>query len=99
MFINIGGMMDTYNCKFEIVYGNQTQIQTMEAPRVMLEQRFLNYVQQAADAQAPIKVKISRKEPIWDQYTRSRIEREYSITFRNKSYENTFGLEEDGATP
>ena len=40
MFINIGGMMDTYNCKFEIVYGNQTQIQTMEAPRVMLEQRF-----------------------------------------------------------
>lgn len=99
MFINIGGMMDSYRCTFEITYGNQVQKQTMEAPSIMLQQRFLNYVQQASETQAPMKIKMSRTEQIWSRYDGTMIDREYSITFRNKSYENTFGLEEDGATP
>lgn len=98
MRIHFGSMGESYRCTYEITYGNHKQREIFEAPRFMLEQRFLQYVQEASAEQAPVKIKMSREEQIWSQYDGKMLSREYSITFRNNSYENTFGLEEDGAT-
>lgn len=78
-------------CTFEIENGQQTQDQTIQAPRIMLEQQFLSYVQQAANASHPARIKMSRKVPVYDSFCNKWIERENSIEFMNKAYESQKG--------
>ena len=78
-------------CTFEIENGQQIQKQTIQAPRIMLEQQFLSYVQQAANTSHPVRIKMSRKAPVYDNFNDKWIDRENSIEFMNKAYENQKG--------
>lgn len=66
----------------------RVQMQRMKAPRIMIEQQFKSLMQQAANDTSPIKVRISRKVPIWNQFEDKWIEREFDIVFTNIAYEN-----------
>ena len=79
--------MELYVCTFEIENGQQKTTQTIKAPRFVLQQQFISYVQEASQSSTPIKIKMSRKVPIYDNFDNKWIEREVSITFENKSYE------------
>ncbi len=58
----------------------------MQAPRVLIEQKFLSLVQQAANNPNPISVKLMRKVPIYDNFDDKWIERENSVLFMNHAY-------------
>ncbi len=58
----------------------------MQAPRAALEQQFLNLVQQAAQSNKPVKIKISRRIPIYDDFEKKWIERESSLVIANNIY-------------
>ena len=58
----------------------------MQAPRAALEQQFLNLVQQAAQSNKPVKIKISRRIPIYDNFEKKWIERESSLVIANNIY-------------
>ena len=58
----------------------------MQAPRAALEQQFLNLVQQATQSNKPVKIKISRRIPIYDDFEKKWIERESSLVIANNIY-------------
>lgn len=78
--------MEIFLCTFEIVVGENTQWRTLEAPRIMLEREFMSLVNEAANSTLPIKVKMSRKFPLWNQFDNQWVEQENSITFMNHTY-------------
>ena len=80
--------MEIFVCTFEIIVGENTQWRTLEAPRIMLEREFISLVNEAANNPNPIKVKMSRKVPIWNPFDNQWIEQENSITFMNNVYTN-----------
>lgn len=59
--------LEVFYCIFEVTTPYVTQRQEMEAPRIMLEQRFIALVEQAAASNEPIKVAIRRPIPIWSR--------------------------------
>lgn len=80
-----------YECTYEIQTPAQIQRQTMQAPRIMHERRFISLVEQAARAPSPIKIKVSRAEPYYDKYKGGWIEQEYSIVYSNFAYMDAYG--------
>ena len=58
----------------------------MQAPRMLIEQQFLQLIQQAANLQTPIKVKMSRIEQIYDNFDQKMVDRENSVSFMNNAY-------------
>lgn len=80
MFIN-SDIFETFICTFEIEHNGQKSTQTIQAPRMVIEQQILSLAQQAARAAGHIKVKVSRKVPIYDNFKGEWIELENSITF------------------
>lgn len=87
MYRNFHGQMQIYDCIIEIEVDGNKQIQTMQAPRIMLEQQFLGLMQQAANDSAKVKIKMSRKFPVYDEIYDKWIEQTSSITFTNKQYD------------
>lgn len=87
--VNFGGMgeqMEVFNCVFDIESGGAHQRQSMKAPRIMIEQQFMQLVQQAAQDSNPVKIKLSRMAECsswWDDKT---IKREVYIVFTNNAY-------------
>lgn len=78
--------MEVFVCLFEVKVEDQVQKRTLEAPRIMLEQEFMSLVNEAANSNLPISIKMSRKVPIFDQFDQRWIERENSIVFTNEAY-------------
>jgi len=76
----------TYLCTFEITVKNKVQCFTVESIRSALEAQFINLVNQAAIKTVPVKVKMSRKVPVYDAFNKKWIERENSIVFTNKAW-------------
>lgn len=91
MFININEQMDIFICTFDVEVNNQRQRETMQAPRMMLEHRFMSLVQQAAQSPTPIKIKMSIPVYIYDESNNEEIERESSVTFTNNAYIDKYG--------
>ena len=77
---------DLYDVIFEITEGDNVRKQQMQAPRIIIEQQFLQLMQQAANVQIPVKIKLSRTEQIYDNFDQKFIEQENSITFMNNTY-------------
>lgn len=80
-------MMTIYECRFEIQTNNGIRTQIVTAPRLLLERKILSLINDAAQCPEPVKVKVSRKEPFWNQFINKWSEREYSIEFTNNAYE------------
>jgi hypothetical protein len=77
---------DLYDVIFEITEGNNIRKQQMQAPRIIIEQQFLQFMQQAANVQIPVKIKLSRTEQIYNNFDQKFIDQENSITFMNNAY-------------
>ena len=86
MFEKIREQMEVFECTFDIEVEDRIQHQTVQAPRVALEQQFLGLVQQAAKSNKPTKVKMSRQVPIYDNFDKKWIMRENSMAFANNAY-------------
>ena len=86
MFERIREQMEIFECTFDIEIENRIQRDVMRAPRAALEQQFISLVEQAAQSDKPIKVKMSRKVPIYDNFDDIWIERENSVAFANNAY-------------
>ena len=77
---------DLYDVIFEITEGDNVRKQQMQAPRIIIEQQFLQLMQQAANVQIPVKIKLSRTEQIYNNFDQKFIDQENSITFMNNTY-------------
>ena len=86
MFNHFQMFDDLYDVIFEITEGDNVRKQQMQAPRIIIEQQFLQLMQQAANVQIPVKIKLSRAEQIYDNFDQKFIEQENSITFMNNVY-------------
>lgn len=86
MFNHFQMFDDLYDVIFEITEGDNVRKQQMQAPRIIIEQQFLQLMQQAANVQIPVKIKLNRTEQIYDNFDQKFIEQENSITFMNNTY-------------
>lgn len=86
MFERIREQMEVFECTFDIEVEDRIQHQTVQAPRAALEQQFLGLAQQAAQSNKPVKVKMSRKVPIYDNFDKKWIEQENFVAFANNAY-------------
>ena len=86
MFRNLEEKMQIYICDLDIEIDGQLQQRRMQAPRIMLENEFISLVEQASNSNLPIKIKISTKIPMFNEFTEEWFEREGSITFINNVY-------------
>ena len=75
-----------YSVMFEITVDDKLEAYIREAPRIALEHEFMSLVNQAARYPKPVKVRMSRKVPIYDPFDKTTIEREHSIEFTNKAW-------------
>lgn len=86
MFNHFQMFDDLYDVIFEITEGDNVRKQQMQAPRIIIEQQFLQLMQQAVNVQIPVKIKLSRTEQIYDNFDQKFIEQENNITFMNNTY-------------
>lgn len=86
MFNHFQMFDDLYDVIFEITEGDNVRKQQMQAPRIIIEQQFLQLMQQAANVQIPVKIKLSRTEQIYNNFDQKFIEQENNITFMNNTY-------------
>jgi len=78
--------MEVFACTIEVEANGAVQVQRVQMPRLMIEREFMALVQHAANDSRPIKVKLSREVPVYDQFEQRWLERENSITFSNNAY-------------
>lgn len=86
MFTHLHQHMEIYTCTLEVEQNGNVQRQTIEAPRIMLEQQFINLMQQASKVNNPIKIKMSRKVPTYNNYADEWVDLEHYILFENDAY-------------
>lgn len=82
-------MMEVFVVAFEVEMNNKIQRQTMQAPRIMLEQQFVSLVQQAYESRVPVRVKMSMDVPIWIQFENKWVNREHSVEFTNQAWQDS----------
>lgn len=80
---NFGEQMEVFDCTLEVSVGDERQQQRMNAPRMIIEQQFMSLCQDAAQANAPVRVKLSRIANIYDEINDRWIELEPYILFMN----------------
>ena len=83
------GMMETFVVTLEVEMDNKIQRQTMQAPRIMLEQQFVSLVQQAYESRVPVRVKMRMDVPIWIQFEQRWVNRENSVEFTNQAWQDS----------
>lgn len=67
--MRFGFNFDSYNVIFEIYIGNKlVSRQNMQAPKEMLMLSFMQTVNDVANDNRPIKLKMIRQETIWDKF-------------------------------
>lgn len=86
---------ELFDVDFEITEGDNVRNQHLQAPRMLIEQQFLQLMQQAANLQIPVKIKMSRTEQIYDVFDRKFVDRENSVAFMNNAYLATRKEEND----
>lgn len=92
--VNFGGMnehFEVFDCIIDIEENGNNQRQRMQAPRIMIRQQFMGLVQQAAQANYPVKVRLSRMSQVYDEFGApayedgKQLERELYIMFSNNA--------------
>ena len=95
--VNFGGMgeqFETFDCMIDIEENGNKQRQRMQAPRIMIQQQFMSLVQQAAQANHPVRVRLSRMSQVYDEFgapayeDEKPLEREFYIDFSNNAWGN-----------
>lgn len=83
---HINERMAVYTCTLDVEIDGKLSSQVMQAPRIILEQQFMGIINQAIRSKQPILVRMSRKEPYYNQFENTYKEQEYSIEFANNPY-------------
>lgn len=82
------GFNETYDVIIEVYLGNQLiQKQSLNAPEEILKAQFLGLMQQIAQENRPMRVKMILYDIIWDKYEKKQKEIENYVEFRNKLME------------
>lgn len=79
---------EVFDCTFDIEVNGDMQRSSMQAPRMIIEKQFIQFVQQASQTNSPVKIKMSRMVPVYDDMRDEWIERENSIVFTNNAYKD-----------
>ena len=87
--MNMYGRLESFLVYFTIEIGNNTQTKAIEAPRIMLEQQFINYVQQAYNNPNPIRITMSRIDKIWNQFENKLMDVDCKVIYFNSAWENS----------
>lgn len=91
MFVNFGFEdIAIEECIIEIKIGNTIQKQKIRAIPDIIQMQFEQLLQQAANAQQPIKIKLIKEENIWNQFEKQFKTLENYIQFANKIYMDAF---------
>ena len=80
-------MFESYDVVFEVyVEDKLTNKQTMQAPKEILMMNFIQTMKQIGNDRRAIKLKMSRKETIWDNFDNKEKILDNEIEFMNNSY-------------
>lgn len=82
---------ETFVCTFRVTMANKVQSFTLDAVRMVLEEQFKLLVNDAARSGVPVKVEMLRKVPIYDEFDKCWIERENSLVFTNRAWNDWNG--------
>lgn len=82
-------MFEIFEVIFEIENGNQKQRSRMQAPRIMLQRQFVSLMEQAIHTNVPVRITMSRREPVWNPFEDRWIEQEYSMSFSNNAWQGS----------
>lgn len=100
MFINFGfnPFEDDFTEEFviEIKNGNSIQKQILQTTSEIAQMQFIGLLQQVSRTENPIRIRILKKEQIWDKFDKTFKILENYIQFANKSYMNNFKKEFEG---
>lgn len=77
---------ETFTCVFRVTVGDRVKSFTLATERITLEEQFMLLVNDAARSNVPVKVEMLRKVPIYDEFDKCWIERENSLVFTNKAW-------------
>lgn len=97
MFVNFGNLnekMKVFSVSLTADVDGNIQQRVMQAPRMMIEQEFISLAKQAAESSEPIKLIMSIKFPLYDEWHDKWNGCENSITFVNDAYKNEHKDEE-----
>lgn len=75
-----------YDCLIEVEITGQVQRQQIQAPSMVIQQQFLQLVQQAVNDSRSVRVKLSRLVECENEWTGEVKMRDLSIEFMNKRY-------------
>lgn len=87
--VNFGGFgeqFETFDCIIEIDSNGNKQAQRIQAPRMMIEQKFISLVQEAVKVSYPVMIKLSRKHIATCGFTGKTAERELYLVYTNDAY-------------
>ena len=87
-FESLNEKMQIFSVSIFIDIGGNVQHQSMQAPRMMIERQFISLVQQAAQSQEQIKITMSMKYPLYDEWHDKWLEGESNISFSNNACKN-----------
>lgn len=77
---------EIFDCVIEVEVVGQVQVQQIQAPRMIIQQQFLQLVQQAANDSRSVRIKLSRQVECVNEWNGETKMREASIEFMNKRY-------------
>ena len=86
MFNVFTEQFETFDCTFDIYIDDNMQTQRIQAPRVMIQQQFLQLAQNAVNDNRAVKIVMRRDVPCYDKWSGKLIVQEHSIEFRNNAY-------------
>lgn len=83
--------LQPYQCTIELEQSGKTQRQVITAPRIVITQQIMEIGKTICNAPVPCRCKVSRIVPIYDKFENKWVDREFSIEFKNRAYENQYG--------
>lgn len=86
--VNFGGMgeqLEIFDCMIDIEINENKQRQRIQAPRIMIEQKFLSVCQEISQINAPAIARLSRIAKCSNDWCDEIVEREIYILFENNA--------------
>jgi len=87
--------MDSHSCTVEVHTGNHVQREQINAPKMMLQAKFVQLMDMAGRSPSPMKVKIIKEEKVWDPLIQTHKPLENFMEFRNNTWERAYKQEEN----
>lgn len=83
---------EIFECTIEVWVDGRIHSNTVQAPRIVIQQNFLELVQQAVNDNKPVRIKLSRMVECFNEWTGETKMREASIAFMNRPYVDKVGV-------